>query len=78
VSGHIELQIAGRIDHYRDAERALERADYIANADNWHGDRPLDVSNKLAEAQVHATLALRDATLDASHSIAKSNYDGRP
>ena len=48
--------------HYEQAVKALERADYIANADNWNGDRPYDVSNALAEAQVHATLALADAT----------------
>lgn len=48
--------------HYEEAVRALERADYIANADNWQGDRAQDVALKLAEAQVHATLALADAT----------------
>lgn len=63
--------------HYTEAERALERANYIANADPWIGDRGQDVATKLLEAQVHATLALAEATAEAGNAHAKAIYDGR-
>lgn len=44
------------------AEYFLERADYYANADNWTGDRQAMVDAAIAQAQVHATLAVADAT----------------
>jgi hypothetical protein len=44
------------------AEYYLERADYIANADHWTGDRRANVAEAVAIAQVHATLAVADAT----------------
>jgi hypothetical protein len=44
------------------AEYWLERADYFANTDHWSGDRRPMVAEAIAQAQVHATLAVADAT----------------
>lgn len=49
------------VDHYAEAERALERADRIANADHWPAEgRGQDVANALGEANAHALLAIAD------------------
>jgi hypothetical protein len=50
--------------HYEQAIKALEEADRIANTDStaYGDDRQFFVANYIARAQVHATLALADAT----------------
>ena len=53
---------ATETDHAGEAVRLLERADWIANRDTWHGDRAADVANTRAEARVHAMLALAAQT----------------
>lgn len=46
------------IDHYTQAEDALEKADFWANKDGNIPDRNTFVDRYLSIAQVHATLAL--------------------
>lgn len=49
-------------NHFAEAEKEIEHASYIANADRWnHETRAIDVTNSLLGAQVHATLALVQA-----------------
>lgn len=57
-------------DHYREAERCVS---YATNADR-EAD-PNDVAMMLRFAQVHATLALTAATIDAAAHPGQSQID---
>ncbi|MFE9372306.1 hypothetical protein ACFYM2_21400 [Streptomyces sp. NPDC006711] len=46
-------------EHYREAERLLAESQSIARP---HDERPCEADRTIAEAQVHATLALASAT----------------
>ena len=48
------------VNHASVVVRLLERAEYIANADKWYGDRDADVANQSLQALVHATLEVAE------------------
>lgn len=58
-------------EHQREAERYVEHADRIRNADHWEGDRDGPALASLAAAQTHATLAVADRLAEIADQIRK-------
>lgn len=51
----------GTLEHYAEAQGALKQADYIANADNWPGERAeraADVTNALLRSLACSALVI--------------------
>jgi len=62
-------------EHYREAERLLDASALRGSGSAEGGPNPV-TTRLIAAAQVHATLALAAATIDAAELAPTSRYDG--